>query len=78
MGILIPELIIPQHGQSVQMIQAQDSTAAMHLVCHPDHHETPQCPDSARDGDFSPSGTCLHVPRRATTYEATDSSVFNK
>lgn len=32
MGILIPSLIFPQHGQSVQLIQAQDSTAAIHLV----------------------------------------------
>lgn len=32
MGILIPSLIFPQHGQSMQLIQAQDSAAAIHLV----------------------------------------------
>lgn len=32
MGNLLPSLIFPQHGQFVQLMQAQDSTAAIRLV----------------------------------------------
>lgn len=32
MGISIASLMFPQHGQSVQLIQAKDSTAATCLV----------------------------------------------
>lgn len=32
MGVLIPSLVFPQHGQSVELIQGQGSTAATHLV----------------------------------------------